>query len=310
MNDSMTKMQVGKLLTLYKQHLMFEKSLSVNTLNAYVHDVERLIVYLNTLDEPVHPLDVHIGHLESFLASLHDEKITPRSQARMLSGIRSFYQFLVLDGHIKADPSLLLESPKIGMKLPEVLSIEEIDTLINTIDLSKREGQRNRAIIETLYSCGLRVSEACNLKLSDLYLKEGFIKVEGKGNKQRLVPISERGIAEIMGYMTDRAQIDIKPGNEDYLFVSAHFRKRMSRITMFHIIKELAEQAGITKNISPHTLRHSFATHLLEGGANLRVIQSMLGHEDIGTTEIYTHIDASRLRSEIIEHHPRNRREG
>jgi integrase/recombinase XerD len=253
---------------------------------------------------------VHINNLESFLASLHDEKITPRSQARMLSGIRSFYQFLVLDGHIKADPSLLLESPKIGMKLPEVLSVEEVDALINTIDLSKREGQRNRAIIETLYSCGLRVSEACNLKLSDLYLKEGFIKVEGKGNKQRLVPISERGIAEIIGYMSDRAQIDIKPGHEDYLFVSAHFRKRMSRITMFHIIKELAEQAGITKNISPHTLRHSFATHLLEGGANLRVIQSMLGHEDIGTTEIYTHIDASRLRSEIIEHHPRNRREG
>jgi integrase/recombinase XerD len=196
------------------------------------------------------------------------------------------------------------------MKLPEVLSVEEVDALINTIDLSKREGQRNRAIIETLYSCGLRVSEACDLKLSDLYLKEGFIKVEGKGNKQRLVPISERGIAEIIGYMSDRAQIDIKPGHEDYLFVSAHFRKRMSRITMFHIIKELAEQAGITKNISPHTLRHSFATHLLEGGANLRVIQSMLGHEDIGTTEIYTHIDASRLRSEIIEHHPRNRREG
>ena len=308
MDGGMKERQVGKLLTLYKQHLMFEKSLSTNTLNAYLHDVEKLVAYLNALDEPIHPLDVHIGHLENFLASLHDEKITPRSQARMLSGIRSFYQFMVLDGHIKADPSLLLESPKIGMKLPEVLSIEEIDALVNTIDLSKREGQRNRAIIETMYSCGLRVSEACNLKLSDLYLNEGFIKVEGKGNKQRLVPISERGVAEIMGYMSDRAQIDIKPGHEDYLFVSAHLKKRMSRITMFHIIKELAEQAGITKNISPHTLRHSFATHLLEGGANLRVIQSMLGHEDIGTTEIYTHIDANRLRSEIIEHHPRNKR--
>ena len=290
----------------YKQHLLFEKALSANTLNAYIHDIEKLIVYLHKKN--IDPLDAELMHLEEFLAHLHDEKITPRSQARILSGIRSFYRFLVLEDYIEADPTLLLESPKIGMKLPEVLSLEEIDILIEAIDLSKREGQRNRAIIEVLYSCGLRVSEACNLKLSDLYLKEGFIKVEGKGSKQRLVPISERAIAEIMDYLIDRAEIDIKPGDEDYLFVSAHFRKRMSRITMFHIIKELAEQVGLKKTISPHTLRHSFATHLLEGGANLRVIQSMLGHEDIGTTEIYTHIDANRLRSEIIEHHPRNMR--
>lgn len=285
---------------------MLEKSLSANTLAAYVHDVEKLFGYLNTVE--IDPCDVKLEDLETFLASLHDEEIGSRSQARVLSGIRSFYQFLVLDGYITADPTLLLESPKIGMKLPEVLSIEEIDMLINAIDLSKREGQRNRAIIETLYSCGLRVSEACNLKISDLYFSEGFIKVEGKGSKQRLVPISERAIAEIVDYMTDRAEIDIKPGHEDYLFVSAHLKKRMSRITMFHIIKELAEQTGLKKTISPHTFRHSFATHLLEGGANLRVIQSMLGHEDIGTTEIYTHIDAHRLRSEIIEHHPRNKR--
>ena len=290
----------------YKQHLLFEKALSTNTLDAYIRDVEKLIAYLNK--EGIDPLAVELSHLESFLAHLHDEKISARSQARILSGIRSFYRFLVLEDYITADPTLLLESPKIGMKLPEVLSLEEIDMLIEAIDLSKREGQRNRAIIETLYSCGLRVSEACNLKLSDLYLKEGFIKVEGKGSKQRLVPISERAIAEIMDYLVDRAEIDIKPGDEDYLFVSAHLRKRMSRITMFHIIKELAEQVGLKKTISPHTLRHSFATHLLEGGANLRVIQSMLGHEDIGTTEIYTHIDVHRLRSEIIEHHPRNRR--
>lgn len=290
----------------YKQHLLFEKALSTNTLDAYIRDVGKLISYLNT--EGIDPLDAKLEHLESFLAHLHDKKITARSQARILSGIRSFYRFLVLEEHITADPTLLLESPKIGMKLPEVLSLEEIDMLIGAIDLSKREGQRNRAIIETLYSCGLRVSEACDLKLSDLYLKEGFIKVEGKGSKQRLVPISERAIAEIMDYLIDRAEIDIKPGHEDYLFVSAHFRKRMSRITMFHIIKELAEQIGLKKTISPHTLRHSFATHLLEGGANLRVIQSMLGHEDIGTTEIYTHIDVHRLRSEIIEHHPRNKR--
>ena len=298
-----------KLLLKFKQHLLLEKALSANTAEAYVRDVAKLLAHLARLDQPIHPLDVHLDDLEHFLAALHDQHITPRSQARILSGIRSFYQYLVLDDYLDADPSLLLESPKIGMHLPEVLSVEEIDRLVEVIDMSKREGQRNRAIIETLYSCGLRVSEACALKLSDLYFAEGFIKVEGKGSKQRLVPISERAIAEIVAYLTDRADIDIKPGHEDYLFVSAHFRKRMSRITMFHIIKELAQQAGITKNISPHTLRHSFATHLLEGGANLRVIQSMLGHEDIGTTEIYTHIDANRLRSEIIEHHPRNRRE-
>ena len=299
-----------KLLTKFKQHLLLEKALSANTAEAYVRDVAKLLVYLAQLDSPIHPVEVHLDDLEHFLASLHDQHITPRSQARILSGIRSFYQYLVLDGYLEADPSLLLESPKIGMHLPEVLSVGEIDRLVEAIDMSKREGQRNRAIIETLYSCGLRVSEACSLKLSDLYFAEGFIKVDGKGGKQRLVPISERAIAEIMAYLADRAEIDIKPGHEDYLFVSTHFRKRMSRITMFHIIKELALQAGITKNISPHTLRHSFATHLLEGGANLRVIQSMLGHEDIGTTEIYTHIDAQRLRSEIIEHHPRNCREG
>ena len=293
----------SRLLQKFKQHLLFEKALSANTLEAYVHDVEKLFDYLG--EQNIDPKEVRLEDLENFLATLHDE-VKARSQARILSGIRSFYRYLVLDGYIEADPTLLLESPKIGVKLPEVLSIEEIDMLINAIDLSKREGQRNRAIIETLYSCGLRVSEACNLKLSDLYLKEGFIKVEGKGSKQRLVPISELAIAEIMTYLTDRSEIDIKPGHEDYLFVSAHFKKKMSRITMFHIIKELAEQVGLKKTISPHTFRHSFATHLLEGGANLRVIQSMLGHEDIGTTEIYTHVDAHRLRYEIIEHHPRN----
>lgn len=302
------KIQAARLLQKFKQYLLLEKALSGNTIDSYVHDVERLFAYLE--QQQIHPIEVNLDDLEHFLASLHDEQIQPRSQARMLSGIRAFYRYLVLDGYIEGDPTLLLESPKIGMKLPEVLSVEEIDMLIAAIDLSKREGQRNRAIIETMYSCGLRVSEACNLKLSDLYLREGFIKVEGKGSKQRLVPISERAIAEIMDYMTDRAEIDIKPGHEDYLFVSAHFKKKMSRITLFHIIKELAEQAGIKKTISPHTLRHSFATHLLEGGANLRVIQSMLGHEDIGTTEIYTHIDAHRLRSEIIEHHPRNKKRG
>lgn len=299
-------MTTKKLLKKYQQYLMFEKSLSANTIEAYIHDIEKLFVYLAAQDTPINPLDAKLADLEAFLAALHDEKIRPRSQARILSGIRSFYQYLVLDGHITADPTLLLDSPKVGMKLPEVLSIEEIDDILNAIDLTSKEGQRNRAIIETLYSCGLRVSEACTLKLSDLFLAEGFIKVEGKGSKQRLVPISERAIEEIIAYMEERNEIAIKPGYEDYLFVSARLKKNLSRITMFHIIKELAEAAGIQKNISPHTFRHSFATHLLEGGANLRVIQSMLGHEDIGTTEIYTHIDAHRLRSEIIEHHPRN----
>ena len=303
-----TQKENSRLLQKFKQYLLLEKALSANTLEAYIHDVEKLFDYLGEQD--IHPKDVTLENLENFLATLHDKDIRARSQARILSGIRAFYRYLVLDGYIEADPTLLLESPKIGMKLPEVLSIKEIDTLINAIDLDKREGKRNRAIIETLYSCGLRVSEACNLKLSDLYLNEGFIKVEGKGNKQRLVPISDRAIAEITNYLTERAEIEIKPGHEDYLFVSAHLKKRMSRITMFHIIKELAEQVGLKKTISPHTFRHSFATHLLEGGANLRVIQSMLGHEDIGTTEIYTHIDAHRLRSEIIEHHPRNMKKG
>ena len=303
---SKERIENQRLLQKFKQYLLLEKALSGNTLDAYVHDVEKLFSYLD--EQKIFPLDVTLDDLEHFLASLHDGQIGPRSQARILSGIRAFYRYLVLDGYLEADPTLLLESPKIGMKLPEVLSVAEIDLLIDTIDLSSREGQRNRAIIETMYSCGLRVSEACNLKLSDLYLNEGFINVEGKGSKQRLVPISERAIAEIMDYLAERAAIPIKPGHEDYLFVSSHRKTKLSRITLFHIITELALQAGIKKTISHHTLRHSFATHLLEGGANLRVIQSMLGHEDISTTEIYTHIDAHRLRAEIIEHHPRNKK--
>ena len=208
--------------------------------------------------------------------------------------------------YLEADPSELLESPNIGLKLPEVLTVEEIDRNIATVDRSKAEGQRNRAILETLYSCGLRVSELVNLKLSDLYFDEGFIKVEGKGNKQRLIPISPRAINEIKLYFTDRNQIEVKSGHEDFVFISLRRGKRLSRIMIFHMIKELAQQASITKNISPHTFRHSFATRLLEGGANLRAIQCMLGHESIATTEIYTHIDRNMLRSEIIEHHPRN----
>ena len=294
-----------KILARYKQYLRLEKSLSANTVEAYLTDLDKLFRFLD--DKGIHKLEAKLEDLEQFSASLHDIGICPRSQARILSGIRSFYHFLILEDELEADPSELLESPQIGFHLPEVLSLEEIDNLIGSIDLSTPEGQRNRAILETLYSCGLRVSELCNLKLSNLYLEEGFIKVEGKGNKQRLVPISPRAIRELQLYFIDRNLMEIKPGYEDFVFISKR-GKNISRIMVFHIVKVLAETTGITKNISPHTFRHSFATHLLEGGANLRAIQCMLGHESIGTTEIYTHIDRNMLRSEIIEHHPRNRR--
>ena len=293
------------ILTRYKQYLRLEKSLSPKTVEAYLTDLNKLKQFLQ--DEHIDMRDATYEDLQTFSASLHDLGICPRSQARILSGIRSFYRYLVLDDHIEGDPSELLESPQTGFHLPEVLTIEEIDNLINAIDLSTRERQRNRAILETLYSCGLRVSELCNLKLSELYLDQGFIKVEGKGNKQRLVPISPRAIHELQLYFLDRNMAYIKPGYEDFIFISKR-GKNISRIMVFHFIKELAERIQLQKNISPHTFRHSFATHLLEGGANLRAIQSMLGHESIGTTEIYTHIDRNRLRSEIIEHHPRNKK--
>lgn len=298
------KEQRELIIRKYQQYLKLEKSLSPNTLDAYLTDLDKLISFL--ILEGIDILEVCLADLQRFAAGLHDIGIHPRSQARILSGIKSFFRFLTMVEYLETDPSELLESPKIGFKLPEVLTVEEIDQIISSIDLSKTEGQRNRAIVETLYSCGLRVSELVNLKLSDLYFDEGFIKVEGKGNKQRLIPISPRAISEIRLYFIDRNQIEIKQGQEDFVFVSQRRGKSLSRIMVFHMIKELAEKAGITKNISPHTFRHSFATHLLEGGANLRAIQCMLGHESITTTEIYTHIDRHMLRSEIIEHHPRN----
>lgn len=287
----------------YQQYLKLGKALSPNTLDAYLADLDKLLHFLE--GEGIAILDVTLNDLQRFSAGLHDIGIHPRSQARILSGIKSFFHFLVMADYLEGDPSELLEGPKIGFKLPEVLTVAEIDTIISTVDLSKPEGQRNRAILETLYSCGLRVSELCALKLSDLYFEEGFIKVTGKGNKQRLVPISPRAIKEIRYWLNDRNHWRIKPGFEDCVFL-ARWGNGISRIMIFHLIKELAETAGITKNISPHTFRHSFATHLLEGGANLRAIQCMLGHESIATTEIYTHIDRHMLRNEIIEHHPRN----
>lgn len=287
----------------YQQYLRLEKGLSPNTYEAYMTDLQKLLNYLRVAGIDIK--NVTLKDLEQFASCLHDIGIHPRSQARILSGVKSFFHFLVVTDEIEADPSELLEGPKIGLHLPEVLTLDEIDQLIGAIDRSSYEGQRNCAILETLYSCGLRVSELCNLKLSDLYLDEGFIRVEGKGSKQRLVPISERAIKEINLWLHDRRRWRYRPGYEDYLFL-ARWGNAISRIMVFRMIKNLQEAIGLKKNISPHTFRHSFATHLLEGGANLRAIQAMLGHESIATTEIYTHIDRSLLRAEIIEHHPRN----
>ncbi|MBQ8450040.1 MAG: site-specific tyrosine recombinase XerD [Bacteroidaceae bacterium] len=289
----------------YRIYLRLEKGLSPRTLEAYMSDVEKFAAYI--AEEGGDLLTVELEQLRDYLAALVDVGIHPRTQARLLSSLRSFYGFLKIDGYIESNPTELLKSPKLPMHLPDVLTLDEIDRVIDAIDLSQLEGQRNRAMIEVLFSCGLRVSELCNLKISDLYLDEEFIRVTGKGDKQRLVPISPRAIAELNYYFNDRDHIEIKPGYEDYVFISERRRKPLSRITVFHIVKELVEAAGIQKNVSPHTFRHSFATHLLEGGANLRIIQAMLGHESIATTEIYAHIDRTRLREEIFEHHPRNK---
>ena len=298
---------MNSILKKYKSYITLEQGLSNNTREAYLHDVEKLFAYFE--DEKIDFLKVELEHFHSFAAALMDVGIGERSIARILSGVRSFYKFLVLDGYLEQDPTELLESPKIGKHLPEVLSVEEIDAIEGIIDVSTPEGQRDRAAIEVLYSCGLRVSELCNLLLSDLYLAEGFLRVTGKGNKQRLVPISERAIRELKSWFAFRNSINIKPDEEDYVFISAARKKHLSRITVFHNIKVYAEQAGIQKTISPHTFRHSFATHLLEGGANLRAIQTMLGHESISTTEIYTHIDRRFLRDQILQHFPRNQKD-
>lgn len=297
-------MKESALLQKYHDYLMLERGLSENTREAYLHDVARFFDFLE--EENCRVEDVTLETLHRFTWILYDLGISARSVVRMLSGLRSFYRFLLVDGYIETDPTLLLESPKLGKHLPEVLSTDEIDAIITTIDLSQPWGQRDRCVIEMLYSCGLRVSELCHLRLSDLYLDEGFLRVTGKGNKQRLVPISARAIRELQFWFVDRNEIEAKPGEEDFVFISHRRKKRLSRITVFHNIKIYAEQAGITKTISPHTFRHSFATHLLEGGANLRAIQAMLGHESITTTEIYTHIDRSFLRQQILDYFPRN----
>ena len=287
----------------YLRYLKLQRNMSGNTLDAYQRDLRKLLDYLEREQKDIR--DVTLHDLEHFSAGLHDIGIHPRSQCRILSGIRSFFRFVQLDGYRDDDPTELLESPQIGDHLPEVLTTEEVDRLEASIDVSKWEGHRNRAIIEVLFSCGLRVSELVNLKLSDLYIDEEYVRVMGKGSKERLVPISRKAIDELNNWFYDRNLMKIKPGEEDFVFLNrrgAHLTRTMILI----MIKSQAKDAGIQKTISPHTLRHSFATALLEGGADLRFIQALLGHEDIGTTEIYTHIDTSTLRQEILEHHPRN----
>lgn len=287
----------------YVRYLKLERNYSSNTIEAYQRDLRYLLQFAE--EQGLALADVELEHLEQFAMGLHEKGIGARSQARILSGVRSFYRFMVLDGYMEEDPTELLPSPQIGKYLPEYLSVKEVDKLESAIDLSKWEGQRNKAIIEVLFSCGLRVSELVSLKLSDIFEEEKFVRVLGKGNKERLVPISPKAIQELHYWYIDRNLMKIKPGEEDYVFLNrrgAHLTRTMILI----MIKQTAKDAGIQKTISPHTLRHSFATALLKGGADLRAIQAMLGHEDIGTTEIYTHLETSDLRKEILEHHPRN----
>ena len=287
----------------YLRYLKLQRSMSPNTIEAYGRDIDKLMNYMET--EGLNLMTVELADLQHFAATLHDLGVGPRSQCRILSGVRSFFHFLQIDGYRDDDPTELLESPQLGDHLPEVLTTEEVDRLEASIDLSKPEGHRNRAIIEVLFSCGLRVSELTTLRLSNLYLEEQYLRVMGKGSKERLVPISPRAIQELKFWFDDRCRLDIKPGEEDYVFLNRR-GSHLTRVMILIMIKRQAEEAGIEKTISPHTLRHSFATALLEGGADLRVIQALLGHERIGTTEIYTHIDTSTLRREILEHHPRN----
>ena len=288
----------------FKRYLFLERGFSEHTRAAYLRDVRQFFEFLNS--EGIEVRSVVLDDLHRFTWQLHEVGISARSIARIHSGLRSFYNYLLLEGVIEVNPTTLLESPKKGVRLPEVLSTEEIDGILSAIDLSQSEGQRDKAVIELLYSCGLRVSELCNLKMHNLFLEEGFLRVVGKGNKERLVPMSPKAVKELQLWFATRWEILPKTGEEDFVFLSVRRRQRLSRITVFHNLRLYAERAGITKTISPHTLRHSFATHLLEGGANLRVIQAMLGHEQISTTEIYTHIDRSMLKQQVLSYFPRN----
>jgi integrase/recombinase XerD len=290
----------------FKSYLQLELSLSENSIAAYLRDVKKFVEYLELQEIDVAPEKVEQNHVEDFLQWLSKLGLSARSQARILSGLKAFYKYLLMEDIIEVAPTDLLEAPKIGRKLPEVLSIGEINDIINAVDLSKEEGERNKAMLETLYSCGLRVSELTNLKISNLLLNEGFIRVVGKGDKERITPIGSVAIKHIKIYVNTKRNhmSNIKKESEDILFLNRR-GKQLTRVMIFTIIKRLAEKAGITKTVSPHTFRHSFATHLVEGGANLRAIQEMLGHESITTTEIYTHLDREYLRQAILDFHPR-----
>ncbi|HDR88852.1 MAG TPA: site-specific tyrosine recombinase XerD [Bacteroidetes bacterium] len=291
----------------YLSYLRLEKSVSPNTLKAYERDVRGFTSWLERQYPGRPPQEVDLTLLQEYLGQLSSLGIGARSQARIVSGIRSFFRYLLLDDKIPSDPSALLEAPKTGRKLPEVLTVHEIDAMLDTLDLSSPTGQRNKAMIETMYSCGLRVSELVNLKMSNLYLKQGFIRIEGKGNKERMVPIGSKAMKEISLWMEiRRGMMDIRRGEEDMVFLNRRGH-RLTRAMVFEIVKDMAARAGIKKNVSPHTFRHSFATHLIDGGADLRAVQEMLGHESILTTEIYTHLDREYLREAIISFHPRGR---
>jgi integrase/recombinase XerD len=289
----------------YKAYLQLEKSLSVNSVDAYVHDVHKFAQYLDFANLNLSPEKIELRHFQDFIKWINELGMTARTQARVISGIKGFYKYLLLENITATDPTEMLESPKIGRKLPNTLSVEEIDLLINGIDLSKPEGERNKAILETLYGCGLRVSELVNVRISNIFFNEGFLKVTGKGNKERLVPLGSIARKHILIYMDNvRSHLEIRKGFEDVLFLSRR-GSGLTRVMIFTIIKQLALKTGIRKTISPHTFRHSFATHLVEGGADLRAVQEMLGHESITTTEIYTHLDREYLRSTILQFHPR-----
>ena len=297
------KESIAKVVDAYVRYLRLERNYSGNTLEAYKHDLEHLCMFAQQKGKQVAQLT--LPDLQEYAASLHDLGVLPTTQARMICGVRAYFRYLVVNGEVENDPCELLESPRLGEHLPEVLTPQEIDRMENSIDLSRWDGHRNRAIIEVLYSCGLRVSELILLRLSDLFLDEGYIRVVGKGNKERIVPISSRAVKELELWFVYRNEMFIKRGEEDYVFLGRR-GAHLTRTMILLIIKRQAAEAGIKKTISPHTLRHSFATSLLEGGADLRAIQAMLGHEHIVTTEIYTHMDMSVLRQEILEHHPRN----
>lgn len=298
-------MKPNNYIALFHQYIRLEKSLSPKTVEAYLHDVKMLENYLAEAGIAKTLPEISLPELQSFLASLHDKNIEARSQARIISGIKALYKFLLYENHISEDPTTLLETPKTGYYLPVVLSVPEIEAIINAIDLSIPEGHRNKAIVEVMYGCGLRVSEVVNLRISQLFFNENFIRIIGKGDKERLVPIGEIAQNAVSWYLNGyRNKIKIKKGAEDILFLNRRGAK-LTREMIFIIVKELASMAGIEKNISPHTFRHSFATHLIEGGANLRAVQEMLGHESITTTEIYTHLDKEYIKSTIALHHPR-----